>query len=656
MADKTSEISIEELQRENTALKAQLELFTDEMGRLTRAAVEGRLDERLEESRFTGRTAVLAGDINGMVDALIDPVVESNRVLTQVANGEIVEPITQQYNGRHEVMKQNVNNIILTLQDFEREFKQITQYAKEGQLDKRGDTSRFKGTYARLIEEANDIFDALIDPVVESNRILTQVAHGKTDELVTKQYNGRHEVMKQNVNNIAIILQDFEKELDVLIQAAKDGDLSKRANGKHFEGAYAEIIGGVNAIMDATETPVQETIRIAEAYETCKFDARIDENFAAKGDYLKLKNSLNNIGGTIGRVVGVIQEIASEFEEGHFDARVDEKYQVRGDVIAIKEALNNVGEAVSDIIRDAQETAKKVDMSSEEVSKGADEAAKAAEGVANTSQNTANLSTQLLDRMENINHQIADLSASNEEIASTSEAVLEAATDVVKIGKDAKAAGDDANTKMASVEKIAKESVDEIKDLTVQIREVNNVVKLINGIAGQINLLALNAAIEAARAGEHGRGFAVVAGEVKNLAAEARAATDNIETVVLSVQQNSEKTAGAIQSASDEIVEGVSSVNTTLAHLNKIIEGAGQVREDIGEIAKAIEDQANIANNIVTHTEQGTQMTKEVQGHAQELAALAEESSASIEEIGSATHEVNELADDLKKSLDKYRI
>ncbi|NDG05163.1 MAG: hypothetical protein EB121_07455 [Alphaproteobacteria bacterium] len=57
---------------------------------------------------------------------------------------------------------------------------------------------------------------------------------------------------------------------------------------------------------------------------------------------------------------------------------------------------------------------------------------------------------------------------------------------------------------------------------------VGQIIEVITGIAGQINLLALNATIESARAGEAGKGFAVVASEVKNLANQVGKATDEI--------------------------------------------------------------------------------------------------------------------------------
>ena len=73
---------------------------------------------------------------------------------------------------------------------------------------------------------------------------------------------------------------------------------------------------------------------------------------------------------------------------------------------------------------------------------------------------------------------------------------------------------------------------------------MGGIVELIGNITGQINLLALNATIESARAGEAGRGFAVVASEVKNLANQAKHATDTISKEIEQSQRRGRRCRG----------------------------------------------------------------------------------------------------------------
>ncbi|WFU16141.1 PAS domain-containing methyl-accepting chemotaxis protein [Bradyrhizobium sp. CB3481] len=93
---------------------------------------------------------------------------------------------------------------------------------------------------------------------------------------------------------------------------------------------------------------------------------------------------------------------------------------------------------------------------------------------------------------------------------------------------------------------------------------MSGIVELIGNITGQINLLALNATIESARAGEAGRGFAVVASEVKNLATQAKQATDKIGQEIGNLNGISGDVVGALNSIK-QAIQGVSEYVTATA-------------------------------------------------------------------------------------------
>ena len=116
--------------------------------------------------------------------------------------------------------------------------------------------------------------------------------------------------------------------------------------------------------------------------------------------------------------------------------------------------------------------------------------------------------------------------------------------------------------------------------LNAAAQAMGRVVDLINNIAGQINLLALNATIESARAGEAGRGFAVVANEVKNLAGQAKAATDEIA-----------KEINGIRMVSGEVVESLSAIRQAI----------DSVSQFVTTTCAAVEEQSTVTETISTN-------------------------------------------------------
>jgi methyl-accepting chemotaxis protein len=115
-----------------------------------------------------------------------------------------------------------------------------------------------------------------------------------------------------------------------------------------------------------------------------------------------------------------------------------------------------------------------------------------------------------------------------------------------------------------------------------RVRETNQVLGIIQNIAGQTNLLGLNAAIEAARVGEQGRGFGVVADEIRKLATSSTESIAKISTIINGIQNDSSDTYCRI----NEVEEGISQVAEAIAHMS----GA---TEDLRAAAALLEQEAD---------------------------------------------------------------
>ena len=89
--------------------------------------------------------------MNTMLDAILIPIGEGNRILAQVSNGKIDELISQTYKGDHEKMKQAINNVAVVLQGLHKELGRLTEASREGQLSERGKVDQFQGAYAEVV-------------------------------------------------------------------------------------------------------------------------------------------------------------------------------------------------------------------------------------------------------------------------------------------------------------------------------------------------------------------------------------------------------------------------------------------------------------------------------------------------------------------------
>ncbi len=172
-----------------------------------------------------------------------------------------------------------------------------------------------------------------------------------------------------------------------------------------------------------------------------------------------------------------------------------------------------------------------------------------------------------------------------------------------------------------------------IGDLAQAAQKIDDVVKLIQSVAGQTNLLALNATIEAARAGAAGKGFAVVASEVKALAVQTAKATDDIAAQISAVQTSTQAAVRAIGSIAVRMEE---------------------VRQFTSAIATSVEQQNAATGEISQNVTAAAMGTKSVVAVLERVSAAISDMRNSADTVLTASAAVEKAAESLRESVDSF--
>ncbi|MFW6749333.1 methyl-accepting chemotaxis protein [Pseudomonas glycinae] len=182
----------------------------------------------------------------------------------------------------------------------------------------------------------------------------------------------------------------------------------------------------------------------------------------------------------------------------------------------------------------------------------------------------------------------------------------------------------------------------EVQALSTMASDISSVLDVIREVAEQTNLLALNAAIEAARAGEAGRGFAVVADEVRGLAQRTQKSTEDIESMVSSIQSGTSR--------------AVSSMSHTRSQAERTLEMANIA----GEVLTDITGSLNLINErnllMATAAEEQAQVAREVDRSLISIRNLSCETAEGSKHTAVASAELSQLAASLNKLTREFKL
>ncbi|MEZ0537479.1 methyl-accepting chemotaxis protein [Caldicellulosiruptoraceae bacterium PP1] len=204
--------------------------------------------------------------------------------------------------------------------------------------------------------------------------------------------------------------------------------------------------------------------------------------------------------------------------------------------------------------------------------------------------------------------------------------------------------------------KVTGSMISNINELSGYTKSIGRITNLLNNISEQTKLLALNASIEAAKAGEAGRGFSVVAAEIRKLADQSRNSTKDIEDILNKIIKQTDATQNVADDVENIIKGQEKSVLEVSKSLSNIITAMNKLSDKIEDINKSIHMIDNDKNEIIESIENISSISQETAASSEEVSSAAKEQLSSIGELKTLIDNLNNLAQDLKKAMEIFKV
>ncbi len=318
---------------------------------------------------------------------------------------------------------------------------------------------------------------------------------------------------------------------------------------------------------------------------------------------------------------------------------------VNSEPISLRSLIQTIHDQSGELLKQSSD----LDSSAEMVRQATDQIGSAMGQVARGAQDQNDQVSRTQQSLEKL---VADIGQVRDEASASASAAketgssLERGTDVVKAA-------------LANIGEIAgsvKETWNIVSVLEDHSTRIIDIVKLIKGIATQVNLLALNASVEAARAGEAGKGFSVVAEEIRRLAVNTAGATEEVGQVVDSIMGDVTKLSGLISKDSEKI-DGLTELADEVKNAFGTIRAS--VQEDqqrLNHIAQAIGEMAGLSEELGESMERVAEVSVKNAAAAEEVSSSTETMVAEIHYVNQLAHQFGEMARGQMDMLAKFKL
>jgi CheY-like chemotaxis protein/HAMP domain-containing protein len=285
VADSLNEVIIA-----NQALAKEVAQISEVVGR------QGKLSQRIVLGGTNQSWSPTVAAVNSLIDDLVRPTVEMQRVIGAVADGDLSKKVTVVVQGEMLELKNTINAMVDQLNRFISEVTRVTrEVGTEGKLGQAAAfTIEVGGVWKDLTDNVNQMAANLTGQMRNIADVTTAVANGDLSKKISIAAQGEVLELKNTVNAMVEQLKTFAGEVTrVAREVGVEGKLGGQAQSKEVGGVWADLTDNVNQLAANLTNQVRAISDVATAVSEGDLTRQV--TVEANGEVAGLKEKVNEM-------------------------------------------------------------------------------------------------------------------------------------------------------------------------------------------------------------------------------------------------------------------------------------------------------------------------------------------------------------------------
>ena len=295
----------------NERMAQQLERVGQVVGR------EGKSRQRVKLALTNGAWGEMEVSINTLIDDLLWPTSEVTRVIGAVAQGDLLQTVRLEVDGRPlkgEFLRSAniVNRMIEQLSVFTSEVTRVArEVGTEGKLGGQAKVREVTGVWKDLTDNVNSMASNLTAQVRNISDVTIAVANGDLSKKITVDVRGEIHQLKEAINVMVDQLRAFASEVTrVAREVGTEGKLGGQAIVPGVAGTWKDLTDNVNSMASNLTDQVRSIAEVTTAVARGDLSRKITVD--VRGEILELKETINTMVDQLNAFAWEVTRVARE--------------------------------------------------------------------------------------------------------------------------------------------------------------------------------------------------------------------------------------------------------------------------------------------------------------------------------------------------------